>query len=223
MSLCELLQESDWDFLKQVLDEARTEMDNIVAVAKPELAAARDEAEFRAVVAALRTGVETQSEDMLRDGLARAALLKLSTHRSQSVRDTLNAAETSLVRIRKCNELLDSGLSTVNPSQLVEVVSLSSGLGYRSPRVDMAKSLLVRIQEVTKRANYALEAVNRDELAAVLEICDEIGLKSPMVDEVRAVLALPPDQFLRRQLAAAVASGNDKWVVELTMKMKVCR
>jgi hypothetical protein len=214
-------QEGDQDFLRQVLEEARTEMDNIVAVAKPELAAARDEAEFRAVMSTLQAGVDAQDEDALMDAIPRAQLLSLDTHRSQAVRDSLRAAQVSLSRIRRCKDLADSGVATVNPSELQEAVALAAGLGYRSKKVEEAKAMLAIVQDLNRRGHRALDLMDREELSLVLQACEDVGLKSPLVQEIRTVIALPVDLFLRRQLAAAVASGDETRVVELTVKMKV--
>jgi hypothetical protein len=121
------LQEGDELFLRQVLNEARAEKDGIVSAARQELQTANDEAEFRSVVPLLRTGVEVLNEDLLVEGLSRAAALDLSAHRNPAVREVLEGASLCLGRIRNCKTLLEAALRSVKVAELSEAVTVASG------------------------------------------------------------------------------------------------
>lgn len=96
-----------------------------------------------------------------------------------------------------------------------------SGIGYQSPAAVRARELLTRIRNLEKQATYALQDVDRPTIETVLREAAGISYRLSCTEELAAVLALPPDLLLRRQLAAAVTQGNDKLVVELTINIKV--
>jgi hypothetical protein len=94
-------------------------------------------------------------------------------------------------------------------------------MGYQTPLVTSARDLLVQVKQLEKAGSRALASVDKDGMEDVLRQCDAIGFVPSLADEMRALVVLPPDQLMRRQLAAAVATGNSKRVVELTVKIKV--
>ena len=215
------LIDGDWEFLKQVVEEARAEKDSVVGIAKAEIQLAVDELEFRAVLGVLRSAVEVQDEDLLSTAVSRASRLKLGTHPNSNIRDAVEAANTTLSRIQRCRVMLEDAIASVNGTDLMDAVAMAAGLGFTSPLVENARSLLVRVQDVTRRANRSLQIVDRAGMERALGDCEELGLNLPILPEMRAILTLPQDQFLRRQLAAAVSSGEDDLVVDLTIRIKV--
>jgi hypothetical protein len=215
------VQDGDNDFLSRVVEEAERERASIIAAAAAELDSAAQQLEFNLVVPMLRKAVDALDERLLREYLQRARGINLDQHSLASVRGLVQAAADGLDRLEACKLSLERAVASVSPQLLVDAVAVATGLGYHTAIVDQARTLLVQIQDIAERGNRAFETIDTDAMAEVLRQCKELRLQLPFLDEMRAILALTPDLLLRRKLAAAVASGSEQRVVDLTVQMKV--
>lgn len=68
---------------------------------------------------------------------------------------------------------------------------------------------------------WAIKRMDRPEMERVLAECQRVNLHIPDVAHIIMALRLPPDEFLQRQLGAAVALRDADRVTDITMQIKV--
>lgn len=214
------LIEGDWEFMSEVLAEARSQEDSIVPQAREEIMVARREVEFRSIVMLLDTAIRDRDEAGLTEGLARATRLELARHPADAVRELLEGASLALGRIQRCRGLLAAAIEAVEETYLDEAVAMADALKFKSDAVDEARELLERVRRVTHLARQALHIMSRKQMEVALTECAAVGVNISEIAEIRSVLSLTPEEFLQRELAAAVARRDTSTVARLTMRIK---
>ena len=214
------LTEGDWPFLRQVLAEAEAEEDSIIAAAKPEVHRARDELEVRDTLQELQSATEAQDEDALASALAHASKFSLSTHPDKDIVATVEAASSALGRVQRAKAALRAAIKAMSAAALVDSIAGAASLGLTGSLVDEARATLETVESLTRRASGALRAMDKPGMQQALAACQKVGLSIPVLDEIRTSLALPEAEFMRRELAAAVAMEDGDRIITLTMRLK---
>ena len=214
------IAEADWDFLRQVLDEAAAEEEGIVPAARPEINRARDELEVRDILADLRVAVDSQEEEQLSAALAHASKFRLATHPDPDISETVDSAATALGRVQRTKAGLRSAIKSMSAAALVDAIAAAAALNLRHALMEEARRTLEIVQKLTQRAIAALKAMDRPGMKQALAACQDVGLSIPVLDEIRATLALPDAEFMRRELAAAVSTEDSARIIGLTMRLK---
>ena len=214
-------QDGDWEFVGKVVAEARAEGRGVVSECEVEVAAAAAELEYRSLMPALQSATAALDEAALATLIDRAKALALQEHPSDMVRGVVANAHVAVGRIDSCKQRLAAAVAAVSLSELTEATEFAASIGYHAEDVDSARALLQRVQAVVTQAERVLAVVDREGIEAAMAAAEALGLQLPQAEEMQRVLDLSPDDLLHRQLATAVAAGNQPLVVELTMRIKV--
>ena len=236
------LLKADWQFVAQVLEQADEQERDIVPAAKAELEAARNELKFRRCMALLRHSIRERDEKGLLEGIAIAEDLGLREHPQDYVPQLIDEGTLMLGKIERCKAALAQAMSAVDEEQLVDALALCDELSYTSTQVEQGRDLLAAVQDLSNRAvrrdcggcrmcatltcaafglqAWSLKVMDRPEMERVLDECQRINLHIPDVAHIVMALRLPADEFLQRQLGAAVALRDADRVTAITVQIK---
>lgn len=239
--------ENDFVFMAQVVNEAEVESKKALAEAQEvaavsesassalvikedihsfsgllpechkEFLRAKDSLELKAVVSLVDAALQDWDEAALKEGLERAAALRLDEHPRPHIREIYTKAANAVEKINKAKEAMKEAIESLDVQKLIDAIAMASSCGLEGhPLTTEASRVLNRIQEVTGKAKSALHVMDAIGMAESIRDCQLVGLGAlPLLNELRAALALPRADFLKKELdqvLTEISRGNESAV-----------